>query len=262
MSRCFAKCRASSGFMCFVTAGEMSKRFFRYSLLSVQPSPGGWRWRLGRDGAARGVSFPCFQNNRWDLLTDLSPEGSPAWLELKGGKDGRRGTGVGGSEGALAPPAWSGLQSPLGIWVYGPKWGVSFCIWHLLENTVWDHPALGHLWVHLQPSPTRARLQDLKDVEEQPMQAVLGTQQRAVTRCVWGGGDMGLSGNHGAEFQRAEARSREFQYRIVQWKSKLSPKEIHTKMGQLIFNKDAKATQWGKDNLSNWWCWNKHSFII
>ena len=32
---------------------------------------------------------------------------------------------------------------------------------------------------------------------------------------VWGG-DGGLSGNHGAEFQRAEARSREFQYRIVQ----------------------------------------------
>lgn len=117
-----------------------------------------------------------------------------------------------------------------------------------IYNTSWKtrfgEPANSGTFVgSFMPNPTRARLQDLKDVEKQSMRTVLGTQQ-----C---GEDGPCQEIIGRSFKGLKARSREFQYRIVQSKSRLSPEETHTKMGQLIFNKDAKAIQWGKDNLFN-----------
>lgn len=70
---------------------------------------------------------------------------------------------------------------------------------------------LGDRCLHVQPSLPRGS-RSIKDLEEQSMLAMLGTQQRAVS----GRRERDLSGYHGEELQGLKAGSRKFQNRVMQ----------------------------------------------
>lgn len=62
-----------------------------------------------------------FSKGRWDLLINLSLEGSPAWLELREGESGRWGHGVGNGRkwelsGSSSLAKLSEPLGPLELW--------------------------------------------------------------------------------------------------------------------------------------------------
>ena len=148
-----------------------------------------------------------------------------------------------GSEGALGPPAWSELQSPLGIWVYAAGWGVCFYIQHLLENTVWGTSQLwdicGFIYAKTHkgkaPGPEGSRKAVHADC---PGDSTVSSAE------VWGG--WALSGNHGEEFQRAEGQKQRISVPDCTVKIKaLSRRDSH-KDGSINFQQRCKGNSVGK----------------